>query len=513
MTLSARSARWAPWLVAGATVAVFAPILDNGWVQWDDPMFLLKNERYRVLSPENLSWMLTQMHGGTYQPLGWLSYALDFKLWGLSPRGFHLTSLLLHALNAALVYALTLRLLRPCFGDRAREADRVTAAALGALLFALHPLRVESVAWASERREAIAAALYLSAILAYLKADGEDPGAGRWRAASLGLIVLSIMAKALAITAPIVLLALDWLRGARRPWREKVPFALASAAAAAIGYLAQIRAETVWTWHDYGLGKRLAQMSYGLCFYLAKTLWPLHLSPFYELPRRFSPLEPRYLACGAAVALVTALAWRQRLRRPGWLAAWLCYAALLAPVIGLSQSGRQFAADRYSYLACLGFSTLAAAGWLAAASLDRPRLRVLASAGAGAVLLTLAYGTRRQLPVWHDSVSLWSRAAEIQPDSPIARNNLGFALITEGRLDEAMTQFQASLDVNEDCPKGRTPQDQACLQALLHLSTARAQKGDLKAAIDGFHLVLGAEPGNVDARRNLEHALALTKAR
>ena len=474
--------------VAFAAAATFAPALQNGWVPWDDEALVLNNPHIRAFSLDNLYWMATTIDTANYQPLGNLSYALDYKLWGLDARGFHLTSLLLHALNAVLVYVLTLRLLQPAFGARRQDADLAAAAAFGALLFALHPLRVESVAWASERREGIAAFLYLAGLLAYLEAARQRRR--RWLAASLGLITLAGATKALTITAPIILVALDWYPLRRLPadplrwressrtlWLEKIPFILVSLAGAALGYITQKSGGAVWDWNHYGLAPRLAQTGYGLVFYLRKTLWPSGLSPLYAVPPRFTPWEPRFLLCWSAVAAITTLAWRSRLSKPGWLAAWIGYGALLAPVLGLSQAGHQFTADRYSYLACLGWSTLAASGWLSIASSSRPRARAAVSLGAGSVLLALALATGRQIAVWRDALSLWTRAVEVEPWSSLARNNLGLAFGRLGRLDEAAAQFTTLLNINPNCatPDHANP-DRLCAVARRHLLTTLAAR-------------------------------------
>lgn len=430
------------WAAAGlaalAALAAFAPALQNGWVAWDDELNVLYNARIRAFTAENVGWMLTSVSHGNYMPLGFLSWALDFKFWGLDARGYHLTSLLFHAVNAMLAFALMKRLLRLGRPERG-EADLDAAAFLGALLFSLHPLRVEPVAWIGGRAELIGTELCLASLVFYLD---------RKRAAALVLLALSVGAKPLALTMPAVLLVLDaWplkrdLRQ-RRVWLEKLPFAAVAAVAGALAWKSK-SAAAAWGWDVYTPAHRLAQAGWGLAFYVRKTLWPAGLSPLYAVPRRFSPVEPRFLLSWATVA--AAAVWARP--RPAWRTALLAYAALLFPVLGFFQSGLQFTADRYSYLACFGFAALAAAGWREAA---RTPARPAASAAAGAVVLALALLSGRQTAAWRDTVSFWSRAVEVEPWSPVARFSLGHALLEAGRAEEGRRQLEELLASNPNC--------------------------------------------------------------
>src|SRR5207249_5694880 len=208
-----------------AVLVCFLPALGSQFVLWDDDMNFTDNPSYRGLSASHLRWMFTTLYGGHYQPLSWLTLGLDYTLWGMNPTGYHLTSLLLHAVNAVLFYYIVLALLRRAVAAVSASAG---AAAVGALFFAIHPLRVESVAWASERRDVLAALFYLATVLAYLRMAEEEPSgrAHRWYLVSLACFVLSLLSKAWGITLPVVLLALDVFPLRRAPrLREKAPYA------------------------------------------------------------------------------------------------------------------------------------------------------------------------------------------------------------------------------------------------------------------------------------------------
>src|SRR5262249_6863530 len=193
------AARWpAALIIAAATLVVFWPVLGNQFVNWDDDKNFLVNPSFRGLGIANLRWMFTTFHLGHYHPLTWLSLGIDYVIWGLDPAGYHLSSLLLHTANAVLFYCVALRLL----------GGRILAAAFGALFFALHPLRVESVAWASERRDVLSGMFYLVTLLAYLRAHQEGPRR-RWLAISLAAFAAALLSKAIVVSLPVVLLLLD----------------------------------------------------------------------------------------------------------------------------------------------------------------------------------------------------------------------------------------------------------------------------------------------------------------
>lgn len=406
-----------PRLIAAAifagAVAVFLPALRYPFLTWDDGVNIVGNELLRFDGP-GLAFMLTGTRLGHWQPLSWLSLALDRAVWGAQPFGYHLTAVLLHAAGAVLLYLLARRL-------------RLGAlpAAFAALFWALHPLRVESVAWVTERRDVLSGAVALGAALAYVRGL-EDPA---WRRRAFVLTILAMTAKVFAVVLPAVWLILDLrLTGAPR-WREKIPYLPAALGVLALNVAAQQGSGASVSLADFGLGHRLAQAFYGLAFYPWKTLLPTGLSPLYEYSIL---LEPRPFtvaaACVSTFALFLALT---RTRADGLVQGALAYALLLLPALGLFKSGRMIAADRWSYLPAIPLALLAGA------ALGKiPDVRA-ARAAAACVLLALALASRRQLPVWASDKALWTRAAEASPMSSFALERLAEAEDAAGRPGEA----------------------------------------------------------------------------
>jgi protein O-mannosyl-transferase len=429
-------------LIVLAVVAVFSVGLRNEFVDWDDPANLLENQDYRGLGRAQLAWMFTTTLMGHYIPLTWLTFGLDYVLWGMEPAGYHFTNLVLHAANATLMYWVAKRLLaaaRPRAGEYALRAG----AAVAALFFAVHPLRAESVAWATERRDVLSGLFFLTCILTYVKA-ASTPSHSRRRLLLLALaaFTLAMLAKSIVMTLPLLLLVLDWYplrrlqglswsEGNRRVLVEKIPFFAVALAGAEISYWAVAR-DGLLT--KYSLPSRIAMALYSVVFYVSKTVLPTDLSALYELPSHVDVLDPQFLGAAIAVALLSVALVALAPRWPAGLAAYAWYAIMLVPVGGLVHAGHQLAHDRYSYLSCLSFAVLAggAVVWLAGAQADG-RLRPLlfrASCGAIATLLgTLAFLTWLQVQVWSDTESLWMHATLATPECSICHTNYGTVLV------------------------------------------------------------------------------------
>jgi hypothetical protein len=372
--MDASTPRWTEWTwpvaVALVVIGCFLPAVRADFVNWDDDLNFTDNPAYRGLSPSHLRWMFTTVQGGNYQPLSWLTLGLDYTLWGMNPAGYHLTSVLLHAANAVLVYLLVRTLLRRAGADPAGLGQ---AAVVGALVFAIHPLRVESVAWVTERRDVLCGVFYLLTVLGYLwMAEAKREGRP-WRGClffSLGCFVLSLLAKAWGMTLLAVLLLLDVYplrrfapdgRGRMALLLEKVPYALLAFAAFLLTVRAFVPFQATRTLAEHGVLARTAQAAYGLVFYVWKTGVPLRLSPLYVLEERLDPAAPRYLFAFALVAAITLGLVLLRRRWPWALAAWACYTLIVFPALGFAGAGPQIAADRFTYLACLPWAVLAAA--------------------------------------------------------------------------------------------------------------------------------------------------------
>jgi hypothetical protein len=462
----------------GLVFVAFWPALNAEFVDWDDDLFIKSSDAVRGFTPENLRLMWGAFCGGHYHPLTFMSWALDYTIWGIDgPRsafGFHLTNIVLHAANACLVYALVRRLIDAVGrGESPAWASRV-GAAIGAGLFALHPLRAESVAWATERRDVLSALFLLASLLAYLRAvQVGGPGiVSRWMYAwSIVLLALSCLCKAWGMSFFAIVLVLDWyplrrLGGAagwrsRATWRvvvEKAPFVLIGVVTAFLAARAQDAALASKTLEEWGIRERIVQSLYGLWFYVKATMWPEGLSPLYPLPVRLDVWEGRYVAAYVFVGVAAIAMVVLRRRMPGLVAGAAIYVICLAPVLGILQSGEQLVADRYSYLASLVFSALLGPGvsgfvrW-AWGRTDATRVRRVV---AGAVIALCAawlgamvVATRGQTKVWLNTESVWTRAIVASPGSE-AFTNYSLEMERQGRTAEADKTIAAAVATNPE---------------------------------------------------------------
>src|SRR5882672_2797275 len=473
-------------LVAASTAAAFLPALRGEFLYWDDDQNFLANPSYRGLSLASLKWMATTFLLGHWHPLTWLTLALDYGVWGMNPAGYHLTSILFHAANAVLVFFVLRSLLR-----LSGRGDVDWPAALGALLFGLHPQRVESVAWITERRDVVCGLFALLTVLFYLKrveAERKALPSGRWLALSVAAFAASLMSKALSITLPALLLLLDLFPlgragpgSRRRILVEKIPYLALSVADAAVMIFAMRSIDAVHGVTHYAFLDRAAQAAYGLCFYPLKLLWPHPLLPIYPLEAPLRPTEPRYLLAMTAVIAVSAALIFHRRRCPAALTAWAAYVVLLLPVLGIGVTGMQIAADRYTYLALIPAAALAAAG-----SVRLPTRALFA--GAGAWLLALGAVTWIQCGVWRNSLALWSQEIRHEPHLYFPLYSRAHVRGEQGEFDGALADINASLALN---PNWET--------SWMERGTLLALQGDHRRAIADFDRSLELNPASVNA--------------
>ena len=447
-------------LVVVATFVAFVPTLGAGFVNWDDDVNFTTNQGFRGLGADNLRWMFTTPLLGHWIPLTWLTLGANYAVGGMNPAGYHLVNVLVHALAAGVFFLVARRLLRAAFGGPAGWSVTL-GAALAALVFGVHPLRVESVAWITERRDVLCTLFYLLAVWAYLRGvEGGPEGGrvltGRWRVLALAAFVASLTSKSMSMTLPATLVLLDIypLRRLGLGWRrlawEKVPFAILGGAAAMGALLAVSRGATWTGFDDYSLPARAAMSAYSFWFYPWKFAWPVGLSPLYELPARVEPLALRFLGPLLAVPAVTLVLILLRRRWPAGLAAWSQSLIVLLPVSGFAHSGYQLAHDRYSYLSGLGLALLVGGGlaWTlrmhAAGRVGRPITAALVTATV-LVVGGLGVGTWQQSRVWHDSESLWRSAIDADPTCMLCYNNLGHALLAVSRHREGEALFRRAI--------------------------------------------------------------------
>lgn len=522
--------RRVPWgIIAPLTLFIlillaFLPALMAGFVDWDDDDLLFKLTYYRTLDADSLRWMFTTSYAGHFQPLTWLSYSLDWALWKRNFFGYHLTSVLFHAFTAITVYFLARRLIAVAYrtGESSSDSESrrgydpalILCSALAAALFAIHPLRAESVAWLSERRDVLSGFFFVAAVASYLHyATVSGRRSFIWYFAAIFLQTLSLLSKATAATLPLVLLILDvyplrriaWSHSSerRRTLRvllEKTPFFLLAILGGLRAWIAQSQAGAMYPLAEYDLLARFAQACYGLAFYIGKTAWPADLGPLYQLPPRDVLFGPMLWASAIVVALMACLAVAVRRRVPAVTAAIAAYVVILTPVLGFFQSGPQLVADRYSYLSCLGFAILAAAGllaWIRHASLHHSRRKLAALVlSVAAALTALFHATAAQSDIWSSSIQLWARGVAVSPDSSIAHANLADALTALGDLPAAARHYRRALELQ--------PRDPITAN---HFADVLLRLGDRPRATAMYEWTLRLDPNRAGAYLNLAHLL------
>ncbi len=503
-------------VVAAASVALvgiaFHAALSGSFV-WDDLQIIYWNEAYRGFSANSLHWMFTTTYGGHYQPLTWLSYSVDDRLWGVDDAfGFHLTNLALHATTGVIVFHLSWQLLAS-----AGHHDTVPAHWVGAFVagtfFLIHPLRVESVAWATERRDLLSALFLTISVLFYVRRLTADDLATRRRylAASVAVYVLSLLSKATGMTLPVVLLILDtypfrrFTGSCQIPERrnvifEKVWYVVPATLTAWLAATAQSQAGAMWTLSEHPLSLRIGQAFYGLAFYPFKTLWPTNLVPLYEQSPDATMINSANVIAAVVVLGLSVLLWTHRKRLPALLAAWAAYLVLVSPMLGLAQSGPQVVADRYSYVSCLPLTMLLGAGfqriWISRRNI-RPML-VISSLAIGVVLVEM---TQAQTKVWRDPLTLWTTTLERAPDTPSAHAALGAIHYNRGDYERSREHSLAALKI---LPGNRSAHV-ALAKASLALADGTTAEHAFRTALD---ITAALKQTDLDSMMGLAESLA-----
>ena len=472
-------------------IATFLPVVDNGFVSFDDDVYIVNNPHVRGgLTLDGIRWAFTSAYASNWHPLTWLSHMLDVSLFGLHPQGHHLVGLLLHTATALLALAVLHAM-----------TGALWPSALAAALFAVHPLRVESVAWAAERKDLLSGFFVLLALSAYLRYVR--------RPAPLRLILVvvamsvGLLAKPMAVTLPFALLVLDWwplgrLRispgaGAGSSLRvlllEKSPLFLLSALSAAVTLTVQSLGGATGALSHLSWGVRLSNAMVSYTRYLGMTFWPVRLSVFYPHPEDYWPFAMT-LAAVAVLAALSLAAVLARRRAPALAAGWLWFLGTLVPVIGLVQTGGQAMADRYTYLPSLGIVVALVWGTRQLAP-SRTAARAFAVL-ALLVCLCLMLLSRRQVAFWRDSRALFGHALVIDGGNWLAHLNYGASLSDEGRFAEAVPHYRAALRLQPSNPK-----------VLSNLGVASSMLGRHDDAVDLLRRALENDPQNPERHYNL----------
>jgi tetratricopeptide (TPR) repeat protein len=505
-------------------LGTFLPCLRNGFISLDDPLYVSSNPHVaKGMTVESLQWAWGSTEAQNWHPLTWMSHLLDGQLFGSNPEGHHATNVLLHAANTLLLFLL----LQKMTGARWRSFAV-------AALFGLHPLRVESVAWISERKDVLSAFFWMLTTWAYLRytehLKSQISNFKFFYGLSLVFFVLGLLSKPMLVTLPFALLLLDYwpLRrwttaSAKRLLLEKVPFLVLAAASARVTFMVQQHGGAVTPGDAMPLSLRLANAVVSYARYLGKTAWPVDLCVMYPHPGHWP--AGTVAAAGLLLAFVTALAlWRWR-AMPYLAVGWFWFLGTLVPVIGLVQIGRQAMADRYSYVPSIGL--FMALVWAAAKWTEHLRNRAMlrGTALAGAILVCIPL-TVRQIGYWKDSIALFGHAVNVNQRDWIDTAYLANELQRAGEADAAAAMYQQSLQINPYHPEIRcklatlllerrrlvealaefqkgvalNPEDVDLQQGL---GATLQDLGRLDDAINQFHQVIRLKPDDADAYSNL----------
>jgi Flp pilus assembly protein TadD len=481
------------------TLIAFTGVCGNGFVNYDDDHFVTRNPGVQAgLTWSSLRWAWTYLEEGLWEPVTWMSLQLDYQLFRLDPAGYHATNLLFHLANVLLVFWLL-----------ARWTGALWCSALAAALFAVHPLRVESVAWISERKDVLSVFFGLLALVAY-DAYVRRPGLLRYLSVVV-LFGLSLLAKPMLVTLPVLLLLLDYWplertglaagNGSPRARRlfvrliaEKVPLLALALAVSVVTLAASRHAGALVPTDESSVVERCLHVPLHYAEYLSQTAWPVDLLPFY--PMRPAPW---WCTAGAAVLLIVIFAFvlfrarRQRYLPSGWL--WFLIALL--PVIGLVQAGGQAHADRYTYWPHIGLFLMLAWGMR---DLVRrwPALQTAAIVASCAAVLTGALVARVQVAYWHDSYTLWQHALAVDDRNCVAHNHLGLALMGESKLEEACRHFMAAVETSGNGYAAASNNLGICLMKLRQPA----------AAVLAFSEAVRLQPQNPEAHFHVAGALS-----
>lgn len=472
-------------VLVAATLVAYNPVNHNAFVNYDDAGYIVENPHVHAgLSWETVRWSFTTFEQANWHPLTWITHALDYQLFKLNPAGPHYVNVLFHAVNAVLLFLLFQR------------ATNCTWRSLAvASLFALHPVNVESVAWAAERKTVLSMTFLLLAMMAY-GVYAQKPAVRRYLVVA-AFFALGLMAKPQIITLPFVLLLWDyWPLGrmvgapgsrqegitvmASHPlsWLvlEKIPLILLAAASVVVTIVAQSSGGAVRSAVEFSLGVRIENALVAYVRYIGKAFWPTHLAAIYPHPGGSLPgWEPT--AAATCLAVVTVLVFARR--REGYLpVGWFWFLGTLVPMIGLVQVGDAAMADRYAYLPFVGLFTMVC-WWVGDWSERLQASPVWLAAAAAVVLAALGATTYRQVGYWRNSDTLWSHTLAVTENNYVAHDNMGGALLNEGRIEEAVAHFRAAVAIHPNEP-----------MAHLNLGTYEYGRGNLPAAIEQYRMVL-----------------------
>ena len=463
--------------LAGVTWLVFSQTLWHDFINYDDPHYVYENTKITGgLSISGIAWAFSHIHSLNWHPMTTISHMLDCQLYGLKAGWHHFTNVLLHTLAAMLLF-LALQ----------QMTGAVWRSAFVAAVFAIHPLRVESVAWIAERKDVLSGVFFMLTLLAYVNYVRLPRIRGYL--VVVFLFACGLMSKPMLVTLPFVLLLLDYWplnRIKDQLWKrvaEKIPLIALSAVSSVITFLVQKSA--VGQTEELPIFERINNAVVSYVLYIWQMLWPVNLAVFYPHPEnRLPPWE--IVCCLLVVMCITVAAIALRTHRPYLLTGWLWYLGMLVPVIGLVQVGWQGRADRYTYLPQIGLYIAATWGVANLTALHRHR-RATLSTVAVLVIAALSSCAWVQTSYWRNSETLFRHALAVTTNNDVAENNLGIVFLGQGKLDEAISLLQSAVDLRSD----NSPAHENLAKALL-------QKGEVDNALVHYRKLLELQPDNIE---------------
>jgi Flp pilus assembly protein TadD len=494
-----------------ATLAVFWQVRHHDFINLDDPLYVSKNLHVQQgLNGKSVLWAFTNGHAGFWIPLTWISFMLDFELWGLNPGGYHLTNLIFHIANTLLLFLLFRKM-----------TQQTWQSAFVAALFALHPLRVETVAWVTERKYVLSTFFWILTMWTYGRYT-ERPGPFRYLLALL-TFASSLMANQIAVTLPFVLLLMDcWPLGRFQPglildesyldvrkpkdpkkermsvfrliW-EKAPFFFLAAVFSIVAFLTQRKVGATLSVDSLPIATRISNALVSYVTYICKMIWPSKLAVFYPHPGGSLPM---WQVTGAALLLlgISIGVIRTLRRRPYLTVGWFWYLGTLVPVIGLVQVGDQAMADRFTYIPLIGLFIMIVWG-VSEFLLKRRHLEIPAFIVAALVLAVLCIRSWHQVQYWRNSVTLFDHTLKVTTQNSLIHTSLGNVLTQQGKYDLAMAHLTKAVQLKPEHPS-----------AHINLAVALMQLGKLEEAITHYTKALQLDPENSVVYSNLGNALA-----
>jgi len=506
-----------------STLAVYLQVQYHAFINYDDNMYIVENPYVQDgLTLKNIKWAFTATYAANWHPLTWLSHMLDVQLYGMNPGMHHLTSLLFHIANTLLLLVVLNRMT----GD-------LWPSGFVAALFALHPLHVESVAWAAERKDVLSTFFWMLTMTSYV-GYVHRPDLKRYLSVLL-FFILGLMAKPMLVTLPFVLLLIDYwplerfsdISSVFRLVREKIPFLIFTTLSCVVTIVAQRSAGAVKSLEIYPFGIRVSNALVSYVSYIIKMVYPHRLTAFYPHPGATLPMW-QILGSGLVVILVSIIALRLAREHPYFCVGWLWYLGTLLPVIGLTQVGSQAMADRYTYVPLIGLFIMVA--WGAPLIFkERRHGSVVLVTGVGVMLAALMIVTWHQVRQWRDNMTLFKNMICVTKGNYLGHNGFGLSLANKGLLDQAIVQYNEAIRIKPDFDRAYNNLGLALLmqgavqEAVDHLKQAvRINKDDAKIhnnlgvallasgktdqAISHFQTAILIQPNYVGAQRNLMNA-------